>query len=94
MDHQAGEVETEYLRNPRCRSGGPPNGGQLHPSAKPLAKKTALWYIHHMQGRDRYYNFCQFASGIHSWVAMIHPGQATICKALASNILSGRLKAG
>ena len=64
------------------------------PDAFASAERTALWYIHHMQSRDGHFYFRHYAPGIHNGAPMIHWGQATMHKSLASLILRGRQKDG
>jgi hypothetical protein len=64
------------------------------PRARPMAVKTASWYIRHMQHRDGHFYFRHFARGVNNRAAMMHWGQATMHKSLAHLVLNDDQKAG
>jgi hypothetical protein len=58
------------------------------PDSSLMATKTACWYIQKMQDRDGHFDFRRYALGFSNRAPMIHWGQATMYKSLASLLLA------
>lgn len=59
-----------------------------HPGSLSMAHRTALWYIRNMQDKDGSFHFRRYAFGVRNRAPMIHWGQATMHKSLASLLLA------